>query len=292
MKRISPNSSYHLKVQVINGTTNPEIRCDAVFQDGENGLLLNGNFPLFIGADLQAAGIPASSVNRKAYWEIDADVLQHALRITDNRVHWDRDKHPRLAAALDGDIDALNKSQWDARERKRENAFLATKGYHWEQRSFYVGGEIADVVTRNFLIDAAGEAVIGCKPAAFGIATFGNLHRLLTELGYYGVDALNAMRAADAREAEQRRLRGIIDDANLHWSNDAGEAMPVPKHVKCTQAFRGRRTMYGVEGTKHLWVRLYNGADGDNWDLNNDGMFMSFRFPYDAEVAAAIEALQ
>ena len=272
---------YTLKVQVNNGTTNPSLVVDVDFN--RQGLLLLANKPLFIKADLDAAGLPAS-VAKHAVEETSPEVLSHALRIDDARVSFDKEGHPRLVAAMDGDLDALDRRVWEKRERDKQNAFLRAKGYRWEKREFYVGGEIGDMVTRWFLINPEEKAVVGSKPGMWGVETFGNLERLLTELGFYGDAAVVAQVEADLRRAEQRAALEIVNAANLTWRNEAGSFVDskLPTEIEMFHISNDRAT-YGLEAGIAIWVAWW---DAYVYDL------AVWRFPWNAQVAEALQTLR
>lgn len=272
--------TYTLSVNVRNGRTNPDIVVDVDFS--RDGLLLLGNRPLFIRADLEAAGLPASAAATEVA-VASAEVLSCALRIDDARVRFDAEKHPRLVAAMRGDLDALDKRVWEKREREKQNAFLKTKGYRWEKRDFYVGGEIGDFVTRWFLIDSVGKAIVGSKPGMWGVETFGNLERLLTELGFYGDAAAAAQVKADLRRAEQRAAVEIVNAANLTWRNEAGtQQSALPAEIE-PFSIAGERGSYGLEPGVAIWVTWW---DAYTYDL------AVWRFPWHAQVAEALQTLR
>ena len=272
--------TYTLSVNVRNGSTNPDIVVDVDFS--RDGLLLLGNRPLFIRADLESAGLPAS-VAATEVAAASAEVLSCALRIDDARVRFDAEKHPRLVAAMRGDLDALDRRRWTKRKRDKENAFLRERGYRWEKQHFYVGGEIGDIVSRWFLLDADGEAVVGSRPALGGIADFGNVERLLTTLGYHGEAAREALVEADRLRAVQRAAREVVDAANLTYRNDAGTFAPtLPAGVEMFH-IDGTRDTYGMEPGQAIWVSW--------WDYWKEDLFL-LRFPWEAQVAEALQTLR
>ena len=271
---------YTLKVQVHNGTTNPSLVVDVDFN--RQGLLLLADKPLFVKADLDSAGIPAS-VAKAFVDEMSPEVLSHALRIDDARVSFDKASHPRLVAAMEGDLNALDRRVWEKRKRDKENAFLKTKGYRWEKRDFYVGGEIGDFVTRWFLIDSAGNAVVGSKPGMWGVETFGNLKRLLTELGFYGDAAAAAQVEADLRRAERCAAAEIVKAADLTWRNEAGtQESALPAEIE-RFSLPGERGSYGLEPGVAIWVSW--------WDAYLYELAV-WRFPWNAQVAEALQTLR
>lgn len=276
--------TYTLKVNVHNGTTNPDVVVDVDFN--RNGLLRYGHYPLFIADDLGRAGIPASIA--KCYVEDAPDeVLQHALTIHDARVSFDADEHPRLVAALEGDLDALDRGVWNRRKREKQNAFLREKGYRWEKRGFYVGGDIGDIVERWFLINPDGEPEVGARPDVWGVAEFGDLERTLTALGFYGPAAAAEQAAADVQRAEERAAWEVVDAADLTWRNSAATAATaIPADVDMFNIDSQTRTNYGLEQGEAIWVRRWE--DDYAWNRNMEIL----RFPWNLLVAGSLSRLR
>ena len=271
---------YTLQCEVDNGSVMPKSVCvDVDF--GNDGILVIGNRPVFLGADLKKAGLPDSAANTFTD-ETPASVLAHALRITDDRVSFDAEKHPRLVAAIGGDLDALDTRVWEKRKRDEQNDFLRQHGYRWEKQSFYVSGDIGDTVSRWFLFDAAGKAIVGARPGIGGIETFGNLERLLTELGFYGDAAQAEQIAADLRHAERTAAWKIVDAANLTLGNDEVTLAAVPDEVDMFYISYQARDTYGI-APDAIWVKCWC-----HWDRD----FTEARIPYDAQVAEALQTLR
>ena len=173
-------------------------------------------------------------------------------------------------------------------ERDAENDFLRSKGYRWEKRSVYNSGP-GEMVDRWFLFDPDGEIVVGYKDAGFDLLPFGSVKDILTELGYYGQEAIDAADAEKQAAAQRREMREAI------FNHFAQYALETPDAIKFTtppieiDSHMPRRRFRIEDGA--LWIERHNTADGDDWSLNNCDYGIASKYPFDAEIADYLRAL-
>ena len=248
----------------------------------ENGMLIGTNrLPMVIGDELKEAGFTASDLST------DVDSLPEALakivlRVGDNRGH-----------LVERRETASERKAREKAEREDQNAFLKSKGYKWEKRSKYFGGEVGEVIDHWYLIDPDGNEVVGKRDAGNYIEDFGNLKGILRNLGYYGQEAINEH---NARVAEQERVAAERSEArskiDAHF--DTKPHTPTPEVAERSLkliSIDSSRTRYAVTD-EGIWKLVYNGMDGDDWSYNNYSMYIATRYDYDAEVVKVLEFLK
>lgn len=266
------------------------------FSVREDGVLLNTygkneNSPVFVGQDLIDAGLPMPKpdLSFEDYSETEQAL---ALRIDHPRVELlDRDA---LENWLSGEEDEEKARMAKLNDRNNQNDFLKSKGYRWEKRSKYFGGEALE---HWHLIDPDGNEVVGTRDAGNYVQEFGDIENILLHLGYYGQAALDAhnKRCAEQEKAatERSEARKIVDD----YFENSEPHTPIPELeersltlISITKSSFDR-TMYAITDDG-IWKLIYNGMDGDNWSYNNYSMYIATRYDYDADIAKAIEFLK
>ena len=247
----------------------------------DDGLLISlQGHAMVIGDEIIATGFKASDI-QVPIADLPEEIKPFVLRVGDNRGHLvERRETPSERKAREKE------------ERDAQNAFLRKKGYRWEKRSFYVSGEIGDMVTRWFLIDPDGEVVIGARDGGGRIEEYGHLKGILRDLGYYGQEAIDEH---NARVAEQERVAADRSEArskiDTHFDTEPHTPTPeVAERSLTLVSIDSSRTRYAVTD-EGIWKLVYNGMDGDDWSYNNYSMYIASRYDYDAEVAKAIEFL-
>ena len=253
----------------------------------ENGLLIHVGSPLFVAADLETAGVTAPTPNLKPE-EYDPEILKHALHLDSPRVTLVDDKYAdKVKRMLAGEPE-------DTRER--QNAFLREKGYRWEKKQLYFfgPGEFDDVWV---LRGPDGDLVIDAKVAISGeesIQTGTTVKALLTELGYYGQDAIEKAKAEAETRKERRKMREKVDAYFADDSNRTGE-----KFENAEPHFTARpltiekhypRRQFRIE-KDCIWHEEWNSSDGDMWSLNNSDYGFASQFKFDAEIADCLRKL-
>ena len=151
--------------------------------ENEDGLLISPHgYPMAIADELTEAGFKPADAQLPIS-EVDPEILPLVLRVGDNRGN-----------VVERIETSEERKAREKVERDNQNAFLREKGYRWEKQNFYVSGDVGDLVTRWFLIDPDGNAVVGAKDGGGFITEFGSVKTILTELGYYGQEAIDKAR--------------------------------------------------------------------------------------------------
>ena len=249
----------------------------------ENGMLIGTNrLPMVIGDELKEAGFTASDLST------DVDSLPEALakivlRVGDNRGHLvERRETPSERKAR------------EKAERDAQNAFLREKGYRWEQRSFYCSGDIGDFVEYWALIDPDGNEVIGKKDGGGWIKEVGSVKRILTDLGYYGREAIDKAEAEAEARTERRQMREKVDAYFADDANRTGETFEDAQAEFTTRPIQIEkhypRRQFRIE-SDCLWLETHNRSDGDDWSLNNCDYGIARQYKFGAEIAEAIKQL-
>ena len=274
-----------------------------ILQTDGNG---KGTYPLLLASDVEAADVKAEA--GVPFTECPPEVQAIALRLDDPRIKWGHiyaEEREDVEAWLAGELDdpnsgstvrIENKRKAAAEERKRENAFLKEKGYRWEKRNVYLfgPGEVAD---GWFLLNPNGEVVRGAKAAVSGeevVETGPPLKNILTELGYYGQEAIDALVEAKAAQTEHKRMRETVaayfaDDANRTGETfEDAESEFSTRPVYLESHYPRRR--FRIE-TDALWLESHNTSDGDDWRFNNCDYGIARQYKYDAEIADYIRKL-
>ena len=256
----------------------------------------NKGTPFFLSADLEEAGITVKpSLPPSEYSE---EELKHALRLNDPRVTYGNiyeGEKENIDAWLTGEFDspeASKKARYDSKqdekkeERNRQNAFLREKGYKWEKRGYYASGP-GEMWEGWFLIDPDGEVIRGEKEIGEEAVPYGiKVETLLTQLGYYGQEALDKLNA----EVEHHKARAEAKE-RVESFFEANESELDVSDERPFSISKTSRTEYKVS-EDGIFKLIYNGMDGDNWSYNNDGMYISRRYPYNADIAADLEFLK
>lgn len=99
-------------------------------------------------------------------------------------VAWTKEKHETVAGAKQALSEQHAARQTEQSTRKFQNEFLKLHGYVWRKKSFYVE-HLRDTVSRWFLLNPEGVAVLGCRDAGGYVQHYGDLNSILTELGFY-----------------------------------------------------------------------------------------------------------
>ena len=173
-------------------------------------------------------------------------------------------------------------------ERDAENAFLRSKGFRWEKRSLYNSGP-GEMQDRWLLLDPNGNIVVGYKDGGFDLLPFGDVKSILTDLGYYGQDAVDKKQSDKAEAAERMRMRSEVDGyfqsmPSQKPVNFSSEVPPVQ-----IESFMPRR-QFRILGDS-LVLESHNTGDGDDWSLNNCDYGIATVFPFDPEIADYLRQL-
>ena len=274
-----------------------------ILQSDSNG---KGTYPLLLVSDVEAAGVKAEA--GIPYTDCPPEVQVLALRLDDPRIKWghvyDKERED-VEAWIAGELDDPNdgttrrvekKRESEKEERKRENAFLQEKGYRWEKKQLYFfgPGEFDDVWV---LRGPDGELAIDAKVAISGeesIQTGTTVKALLTQLGYYGQEAIDRAEAEAEASAERREMRAKVDAYFADDSNRTGEKfenaeslftstpIEIEKHYPRRQ-FRIERDC--------IWREAWNSSDGDDWRFNNSNYGIAVQFKFDEEIADCLRKL-
>lgn len=263
------------------------------FSVREDGVLLNTygkneNSPIFVGQDFIDAGLPMPTLDLN-YDDYSPEEQALALTIDSARVELSEESREAIEKWLSGEEDREKARMAKLNDRDNQNAFLRQHGYRWERKNYYASGP-GELWTGWFLFDADGNEIIGeVEIGDQPVKTGRNLKALLTELGYYGdaeKTALEAKRERDAKRSEMRqKVRAFLD------STEGEKAVSDAKPFRISD-INVSRNEFKVEPNAAIYHLVWNGSDGDNWSYNNDGMYISYRYPYDADVAAALEFLK
>lgn len=260
----------------------------------EDGVLLNTygneNAPIFVGQDFVDAGLPMPKID--CDWDAYSTEEQNlALTIDHPRVELTSESREIIEKWLSGEEYREKDRMARLNDRNNQNAFLKSKGYRWEKKRLYIGGEIGEVVEDWILRDLNGKAVIDFKDGGGWVKAIGDLKRILTQLGYYGQAAIDQLTAEDAARLARHEARVRVDAYFQARSHNPPETVPATVAKQSFTIAKSSRTRYAVADGE-IWVRIYNGMDGDDWSLNNDGMFISAPYPYNAEIVADLELLR
>ena len=274
-----------------------------ILQTDGNG---KGTYPLLLASDLEAAGVKAEA--GIPYTDCTPEIQALALRLDDPRIKWGHvyaeereDVEAWIAGELDdpkdGTTNRVEKERAaEKEERKRQNAFLKEKGYRWEKRGVYLygPGEMAD---GWFLLDPDGEVVRGSEPAMGGeeiVETGKPVKILLTELGYYGQEAIEVLAVQREELAEHRKMREAVDAYFKNEANRTGEKFDDAESEFTTKAIyiesHYPRRRFRIE-TDALWHESHNTSDGDMWSLNNSDYGIATQFKFDETIADYLRKL-
>ena len=245
----------------------------------QDGVLVKGpNFPLFVSDDFVEAGLPIPKVNQK--WEAYSPVEQAlALTIDHPRVEWK--EKPEIRAWLNGEV-----VEEDTRER--QNEFLRSKRYKWQKRSIYHSGD-GEMVDRWLLLDPDGKIVVGVKDGGFDLIPFGNVKSILTELGYYGQEAIDKEAAEKKASTERREMRDEVFNHFAQYPIETPDQVSFETQPIYLESHMPRRR-FRIEGDA-LWIERHNTSDGDDWSLNNCDYGIASRYPFDAKIADYLRTL-
>ena len=254
---------------------------EAIFRATENpdGLLISPQLtPMAIGTEITAAGFKASDAQMKLE-NLNPALLPFILKVGDNRGN-------RVEAI---ETAAERKAKRDA-ERKKQNAFLKDRGFHWEKRSFYAS-DPGEMVQRWFLLDPAGDAVVGFKDGGGYIAEFGDVESVLTEIGYYGQAAIDKAAAAEEEASARRQMREAIDTFFRQPALEVPETdVEIDQPVIHIEYYLPRRQFQIIEGDA-LWIKVHNTSDGDDWSQNNCDFGIARRYPFDSQITEYLRKL-
>ena len=251
--------------------------------ENEDGLLISPQgYPMVIADELTEAGFKPADAQLPIS-EVDPEILPLVLRVGDNRGN-----------VVERIETSEERKAREKVERDNQNAFLREKGYRWEKQNFYVSGDVGDLVTRWFLIDPDGNAVVGAKDGGGYIAEFGSVKAILTGLGYYGQEAIEKAESKTKARQERREMRAKVDAYFDDDANRTGEtfedaqsqftARPVAieKHAP--------RRQFRIEADC-IWYETHNRSDGDDWSLNNSDYGIARQYKFDAEIADCLRRL-
>lgn len=173
-------------------------------------------------------------------------------------------------------------------ERAAENAFLRSKGYKWEKRSLYNSGP-GEMQDCWLLFDPDGTIVVGYKDGGFDLIPFGNVRSILTELGYYGQDAIDEAEAAEKQATERRQMRARVDAFFNASALETPESVQFETPPIYTESHMPRRR-FRIEANG-LWIEAHNTSDGDDWSRNNCDFGIASRYPFDSQIAQCLRQL-
>lgn len=260
------------------------------FSVREDGILLNTygeneNAPLFVGQDFIDAGLPIPRPDLN-YEDYSAEEQALALTINHPRVELSTESQAVIDKWLSGEEEREKARMAQLNDRNNQNTFLREHGFKWERKDYYASTP-GELWTGWFLYDADGNEIIGEKEIGDQrVKTGRNLKALLTELGYYGDEAKEALEAKRERDLKRFEMRKIIRDFL-----DSHEGEKDVSDAKSFSISEVDRSKFKIEDTA-IFHLVWNGSDGDNWSYNNDGMYISYRYPYNADVVDALVFLK
>lgn len=269
------------------------------FSVREDGVLLNTygkneNAPIFVGQDFVDAGLPLPKPDQD--WDAySADEQNLALTIDHARVELTAASREIIEKWLSGEEDREKERTARLEDKNNQNAFLQSKGYRWEKRGVYHSnpGELVDAW---FLLGPDGEVVCGWKDSITEeLASTGpSLNTLLTELGYYGQEALDKAAAEATQRQARREMRAKVDAYFANDANRTGETFENAQAEFTTRPIQIEkhypRRQFRIE-TDCLWYEEHNSSDGDDWSLNNCNYGIARQYKFDAEIAECLRSL-
>ena len=269
------------------------------FSVREDGVLLNTygkneNAPIFVGQDFIDAGLPMPKLDLdfEDYSEAEQAL---ALTIDHPRVELTSESREALEKWLSGEEDREKERMARLNDKNNQNAFLKARGYRWEKRGVYHSnpGELVDAW---FLLGPDGEVVCGWKDSITEeLASTGpSLKNLLTELGYYGQEAIDRAEAKAKEAAARREMRAKVDAYFADDENRTGETfenaqslftappIEIEKHYP--------RRQFRIE-KDCMWHEAWNSSDGDDWSRNNSSYGIARQYKFNAEIAECLRKL-
>ena len=237
---------------------------------------------MVVGEDVAAAGFKSADF-QKPFEQLTDAQREIVLHVGDNRGHMVKKRET-----------PTERKAREKAERDKQNTFLKERGYRWEKRNFYCSGDIGDLVERWFLIDSDGEAVVGAKDGGGFIAEFGSVKSILTELGYYGQEAIDKAAEETKDREERHQMRAKVDDYFADDANRTGEIF---------EDAQSQFTVHPIKIEKHyprrqfriesdcIWHERHNSSAGDDWALNNCDYGIATQYKLDAEIADCLRSL-
>ena len=247
-----------------------------------------GTYPILL--DLKAAGIEGSW-HRVAYEACPAEVQAIAVRLDDPRIDYDReDVDAWIAGELDDPEDG-GKTRVELETEKREdtrkakNAFLKQKGYAWKKKNVYLYDQ-GDTASGWMLVAPDGSIVIDAVASICGqeVVQTGDFEDIITDLGYYGEEAIDAMHEEKAARQKCIEARETLD---AYFNNASAHDVDPPANPRLDLINLGGTARYAIDadGVWHLRAQ----EDG-TW-ANYRGYF-AVRYDLNSEVVEAIKLLQ
>lgn len=263
----------------------------------EDGVLLNTygneNSPIFVGQDFIDAKLPMPQPNLD--WAEYSEAEQSlALTINHPRVALMPESREMIDRWLSGEEDREKERIARLDDKNNQNAFLTSKGYRWEKKRLYIGGEIGDIVEDWILLNPSGAAVIDFQDGGGWVKQIGDLKHILTKLGYYGQEAIDKAESEAAARATRREMRTKVDAYFNNETNRTGEtyedaqSLFTARPVQIEKHYPRRR--FRIENDC-IWLEAHNRSDGDNWSLNNCDYGIATQFKYDQEIADCLRKL-
>lgn len=263
----------------------------------EDGVLLNTygneNSPIFVGQDFIDAKLPMPQPDLD--WTEYSEAEQNlALTINHPRVQLTPESREMIDRWLSGEEDREKERMVRLDDKNNQNAFLTSKGYRWEKKRLYIGGEIGDMVEDWILLDPSGAAVIDFQDGGGWVKQIGDLKHILTKLGYYGQEAIDKAESEAAARATRREMRTKVDAYFNNETNRTGEtyedaqSLFTARPVQIEKHYPRRR--FRIENDC-IWLEAHNRSDGDNWSLNNCDYGIATQFKYDQEIADCLRKL-
>ena len=284
----------HMKVKGSDGkwkATNFTVREDGVLLNtyGENE-----NAPIFVGQDFIDAGLPMPKLDLdfEDYSEAEQAL---ALTIDHPRVELTPESREIIEKWLSGEEDREKERMARLNDKNNQNAFLKARGYRWEKRGVYHSNP-GEVIDAWFLLDPDGEVVCGWKDSITEeLASTGpSLKTLLTDLGYYGQEAIDKAEAEAQARAERRQMREKVDayfanDANLTGETfESAEAEFTTRPIMIEKHYPRRQ--FRIE-SDCIWHESHNTSDGDDWRFNNSSYGIANQYKFNADIAECLRKL-
>lgn len=251
-------------------------------EDTDGFLISPQGHPMVVGEDIQAAGFKPADFQQPMKKLTDAQ-RELVLRVGDNRGHLVESREVEKAAKI----------ETEKAERDKQNAFLRQHGYNWKKQSVYIGGELGENVYGWFLFAPNGTAVVGIKDGGWGRPEeFGSVEALLIELGYYGEEKKREVAENRAKaEADAKAKAEARERVDVYFKGTESEfAVCERKERERIYLSRTNRSHYVIDESG-LYTLVYNGMDGDDWALNNDSMYISHRYPRNAQIERDLRLL-
>lgn len=263
----------------------------------EDGVLLNTygneNSPIFVGQDFIDAKLPMPQPDLD-WTEYSEEEQSLALTINHPRVALMPESREMIDRWLSGEEDREKERIARLDDKNNQNAFLTSKGYRWEKKRLYIGGEIGDIVEDWILLDPSGAAVIDFQDGGGWVKQIGDLKHILTKLGYYGQEAIDKAESEAAARATRREMRTKVDAYFNNETNRTGEtyedaqSLFTARPVQIEKHYPRRR--FRIENDC-IWLEAHNRSDGDDWSLNNCDYGIATQFKYDQEIADCLRKL-